>query len=64
MLEANDQGHNAQVFSKKRFSLILPRVSSAFSKTKEKKGHDLGPFFTNQKNSAVLDRKQGIFEEL
>ena len=38
MLETKDQGHNAQVYRK--FSLNFSR---------RKKGHDFGPFLTNQK---------------
>ena len=46
---ARGQGHNVQVFSKKRLSLNLPRGLWRVLQDEEKKGHDLGPFFTNQK---------------
>ena len=47
MLEAKDQGHNAQMFSKKVF-INLPRgLWRVFQK--EKKGYDLGSFFPSKK---------------
>ena len=51
MLEGKDQGHNVltQVFSKKKVFLNLPRGLWSVFQDEEKKGHDLGPFFTNQK---------------
>ena len=63
MVEAKDQGHNAQVFSKKKsfyeISGVLQKLKKRSSSRKsqifreisdeEKKSHDLGPFLTNQK---------------
>ena len=51
MLEGKDQGHNmlTQVFSKKKVFLKLPRGLWCVFQDEEKKGHDFGPFFTNQK---------------
>ena len=51
MLEGKDQGHNVltQVFSKKKVFLKLPRGLWCVFQDEEKKGHDFGPFFTNQK---------------
>ena len=51
MLEGKDQEHNVltQVFSKKKVFLNLPRGLWSVFQDEEKRGHDLGPFFTNQK---------------
>ena len=53
MLEAKakNQGHKVltQVFSKKKVFLDLPRDLWRVLQNEEKKGYDLGPFFTNQK---------------
>ena len=61
--------HQIQAFSnkkqikQKRFHK-LSVMSLASSRTKKRNGHDLDPFSTNQKNSAILGCKQGIFEDL
>ena len=50
MLEGKDQEHNVltQAFSKKKVFLNLPRGLWYVFHNEEKRGHDLGPFFTNQ----------------
>ena len=47
MLEAKakDQGHNAQVFSKKKVFINLLRGLWRILQDEEKKGYDLGPYF-------------------
>ena len=85
MLEAKDQGHNVQVFSKKKkiFAQKHPKFSRKFrssqkkikkgfhkvstrslvcSKTKNKYGHDLGPFSTSQKIVPSSSRRLADFE--
>ena len=64
-VKTKDQGHNVltPVFSKKKVFLNLPRGLWRVPQDKEKKGHDLGPFFTNQK--IVLPRpRTGNFRRL
>ena len=46
--KAKNQGHNAQMFSKKK-GLLEFTARSLARFPRQKKGHDLGPFFTNQK---------------
>ena len=58
------QGHNAKVFfKKKKSSRKKLQIFCKISEEKEKV-HDHGLFLTNQKNSAVVGREQGIFEDL
>ena len=70
LLEAEDrnaqgQGHNAQVFSKKRKKVFAQKVANfSWNFSQGKKCSWPWPIFNKSKNSAVLGREQGIFGDL
>ena len=62
LLEAKDQGHNAQVFSEK---IVFGEKIASFSWNfnEKEKGYDIGSFLTNQKIVLSSSRGQSIFED-